>query len=1244
MDSSSLPESIDGHSVVRLLGRGGNGLVYQVEDAQGEVRALKLFRQEERTSSDEQRFKREWDYARQLMHPNVVQVYSNGTANGVPYFLMEYVAGGHLRDFQEAHRGTGLHWLEEAPLREAMVDIVTGILRGLSYIHARRIVHRDLKPENILIAGEHTARIMDFGLARNLEASVRFTSEYTVLGTVAYMSPEQVMSAEVDPRSDLYSLGVIVYEWLYGRLPYDGTDIGSILAQIVGARPQVMEDGTLPEPLARLLRHLLEKDPSARPGGADEVLARWQAVFDGSAVLEPQEASRDLFEPVFVGRETEMQRLLRHLEELQQGQCGLVFVGGEPGVGKSRLALELLHAASRLGIGAHSARCFEDVDVPFEAFLPLLRAALKQPLNGGLQQFLQEARGLLRTVLPELGREARDRQGDRAEKFRLLETITRILELMAVPRPLLLVLDDVHQADPRSLELLVFLARNLLFAPPESHAAGFRGVLVVALYRDEGQVEQLITNLSQLPGVDRLALQRLDAGASSRMVQSMLGGRPVPDMLLSRLAEESDGNAFFITEFLKALLQDNLLVMHRGAWQLESQALRWGPGMDSTGLPIPLTVRDVIRRRLQRLSPRAQEMLRLAAVLGREFRYELLRKASGRSEDEVLEAVEELIAARLLVEVPRREAVCFHHPQIREVVLEEVTAVRRRALHERAAQALEEMASSHPAPYLYDLAHHFAAARITHRAAHYLLLAADQAFDAHAYEKAIESLQQVLDLAQEGADLDEPDLLAAQVKMALCHQLCGAYRQAVQIYTAIEGRLSGLERARILRRMGRALFALGEHDRAMAAYKLALGVHGERLRRQRLPTLLRAVSQLQHLRRDDVRPAPSSDTPRLIELRQLYDEMLQLYYFATLRQRHLWGLEIMRRNVKTALALGQQREMAEAWLAAGFVLLQVSTERLPGLVRSEGLSSLEKAVSLSRTLSDPVRARILREAGWCLLTYGDLRGAEPLLVESIDISTRISDLGLVLAQVILAVARTIEGNLEAARTLAEAALRKAEVTDNATYQVFALIRLVRIALLEDRLDDAEALLGRASQAARPGWGMASMPMVRLDAMYGELLAERQQWEPALARLESARHSSGEGAVSLYDRVAVNVACGMAWLDAMAAGMAAPGGWSSVESLVRETRAMVADSYPKAMSLMLDGRLQAARGNRELARRRFERALGEVEPRALPLQTARLLVEGGLALGDTTWRVRARDLCIRHGYRRLLRRLEQTAGI
>ena len=481
----SLPTAVgEGrYRVQRLLGEGSRKVVYAASDTRlGRDVAVAIIKTDGLDDAGRRRIDREARaMARLGDHPNIVTVFDVGDENGEPYIVSELMPGGSVSDAIERAEDHRL------PIADAL-RIGEQIALALEHAHERGVVHRDLKPANVWMAADGTARLGDFGLAVEADRS-RITSEGMVVGTVAYLAPEQAVGRAPDKRSDLYALGTSLYEMLTGRPPFLGDDAVTVISQHLNTAPvsPTWHNAEVTPPIEALVLALLEKDPAARPADAGAVVAelrRLQAVRPAASAAAPTEKPAPVTQAAsfgrFVGRAEELEGLKALFDETLSGKGRLVMVVGEPGIGKTRLTEELGVYTAVRGAQVCWGHCYEgELGVPYLPFVEALRTYVRDKGDDELRAELSTGAPEVATIVSDLRVRFPDLpvspalDGD-AERMRLFEGVSAFLANAAAARPLVLMLDDLHWADKPTLLLLQYLARNLRR----------ERVMIVCTYRD----------------------------------------------------------------------------------------------------------------------------------------------------------------------------------------------------------------------------------------------------------------------------------------------------------------------------------------------------------------------------------------------------------------------------------------------------------------------------------------------------------------------------------------------------------------------------------------------------------------------------------------------------------------------------------------------------------------------------------------------------------------------------------------
>jgi tetratricopeptide (TPR) repeat protein len=765
MSHEVLTRSIGPGSVLRQryrldseIGRGGMGIVYRATDLElmREV-AIKILLHTLASPDARQRLMREARAAAALNHPHIISVHDVGEADGVPFFVMEWVNGPSLSRARPVEL-------------TRIVDVAVQICEALEHAHANSIVHRDLKPDNVLLSTTSkpgSVKLADLGLALPAYGA-RISQVGMIVGTASYMAPEQAMGETIDGRADLYALGVVLYELTTGRLPFQGDNPLNVISQHVHASvvpPRVLRPD-LPRPLEAVIMRLMAKDPSQRFATASETAAALRDSLLVTADLgddapAPAVAILDaLSRGRFVGRESELLEARDLWHRAREGRGHGVLLSGEPGAGKTRLAREVTIQAAVDGAVVLHGGCYEyAATTPYLPFVEAVRRWVREQKDDAtLSATLGDAARQLFKLAPEI--ETRlgpfPKHPDlppHEERLLFFDAVAQVFANMAGQRGLLFFADDLHWADRGTLWLLGHLLRQVRT----------QRVLILGAYRETEldrahPLAKSLVDWNRERLVTRLALRRFDPAETSAQLGALLGENVSGDFS-GAVHRETEGNPFFVEEVLKALIEQGAVRRESGRWKR----------CDLAELVIPQSDKEAIGNRLDRVTAGCNEVLRTAAVLGKTFTFEELKATAGdQAEDILLDALDEAVGAQL-ISAARDESFTFTHDKIREVLYEELNPIRRRRLHRLAAEALEgRRTTSHC--FVERLAHHFIKAGDYERGLTYSKRAAAEAERVFAFEDAIAAYAsardcaQALELTEEQLELEE-----AMGKLYLLH-------------------------------------------------------------------------------------------------------------------------------------------------------------------------------------------------------------------------------------------------------------------------------------------------------------------------------------------------------------------------------------------------------------------------------------------------------------------------------------------
>jgi len=534
----------------------------------------------------------------------------------------------------------------------------------------------------------------------------------------------------------------------------------------------------------------------------------------------------------FIGREKELKVFEERMQDVKAGKGQLVIVEGKDGVGKSSLINHVGQMARDDGFVFLLGKCvsIQQAD-PYQPFLEALAGRVKGPksrhsqvsnesLPLGLMGMTSDdgnynAETLPIGLIPISGTEKADLTNIdiQTERDKLFNTILDVILDLSRSKPLMIFIDDLQWADSATLQLLFYVARNvvnnrvlicLAYRPEElDHSEG-----EPALYQMWKQLEGVIPH--QTINLDRMTQEEI-----SEIIKNILGVKDVPASLLAKLYDESEGNPFFVTEVVKSLMDEGIIIRHGHIWDA---------GVDISSIRIPNTIKDVITHRIARLDEKNKRVLRFASVIGDIFTFDVLKEVTGLSEEELLDSIDRLMESDIIHETQRseEEEFAFDHKLTRSVIYESMSKSRVRMMHKTVGDTIESVYSSNLELWVFELARHFSLGKVTMKSYQYSRMAGDKALRSLAFEKAGEYYMAALRITDHLPSTEEFDTEAEKLNLSMT---IGQIYQSLDQWANVNKYYNNA--LQLCRKLGdkknevKALIALGHSLRRTGEYRRA---------------------------------------------------------------------------------------------------------------------------------------------------------------------------------------------------------------------------------------------------------------------------------------------------------------------------------------------------------------------------------------------------------------------------------------
>ena len=772
---------LDGrYEVIRRLGEGGMGEVYAARRiALGDIVSIKVLLSDRMSDESRAHLLTEARAAAHIRHPNVVQVFDFGDRDGAsPYIVMEYLEGPTLGE-QLAASG------RFAPDRA--LQILAGVCAAVEAGHRRGVIHRDLKPANVMLAatddGEEVVKVLDFGVA--FVSDPRLSGEHInpriqVVGTPHYMSPEQAVGKAVSPASDVFSLGVLLYEMVTGQVPFDGESTVDVLLAVMHETHRDPNElvPSLPMEIGDAIAEALSKDPNVRPSAVD--LARRAGAVqllpasarDSSTGVAPATSNKIAStirrrvtqnEPhikAFAGRTAERTRLKDALRAAAAGESKITLITGDAGSGKTRLAEELAGYLTRREVTVLWGRFFDyegSQPPPYEAFVSMAGD------SDVVQRVVSD---------PMISAEG--------ERWRVFAEVADAFAARAAARPLVLVFDDVQWASRLDLELIEHLYRSLAAHP----------TLVIATARADAiaptsgtELARWVAALARRRVHSMVALQPLSQDEIRRWLERAFVPLRIRPRDLARLHQATGGSPYYLVETVRHLLANETIALDENGWAFGS--------LD--GVTWPDTIKSLLEARLAGVERNIREALEVAAVIGNEFRFDSLQLALGVDEEPLEALLDAAVAKRFITErgVSPGNDYRFGDPGMRRVLYDAISGRRRARAHLKVVSALQRVHNADNDRLAHVFAYHYHALSNWQRALTLGLRAAEQALEHHDIDRAGSALHRAREARAALLDAFTPppadDTAKLDLLMGTLHVREGDFEQAVDALQDLTG-------------------------------------------------------------------------------------------------------------------------------------------------------------------------------------------------------------------------------------------------------------------------------------------------------------------------------------------------------------------------------------------------------------------------------------------------------------------------
>ncbi|MBN1880510.1 protein kinase [bacterium] len=682
---------IDRFKVIKVIGQGGQGEVIHVRDTDQTDYALKWLLPYVVNQGSTDRFLREFQSIRALSHPNVIRVFEQGQFLNRPYFTMELVSGENLEQFIDKEKNFDVYY-----------DILIQISSALGFIHDHRLVHRDIKPSNVLVDSKGFIKLMDFGLVKNLDASIQLTQVDKFFGTMSYASPEQLLGEKVDYRSDLYSLGILIYRMFSSRLPFHGESMVAIITKHLSVVPKPLKEivPNCSPVLSDLCDRLLMKSPLDRTLTAADVAATIRTINSGKkiSVRQPtlvRDRSIHRLQLRFHGRDRELQSLLRSLD--QTGNFSIQLICGEQGIGKSRLVNEAVRESLIAGNHRKVIRCSgqsRQQDNNRSSFFHFIANEIEAHIDK-----LGDLKGILPEIAPlhpafqrfDPTHSAPDPSPGRGGFRYKIRYLSALVAQLTQAVPWHIIWEDLHQANAFEIECLSDLIDLSYHQPVQC-------CIWATIRTDDFITSQdfnaFVADFQPENHSDSIILKPLESVDAQIIIASVIN-MPRDAGIVNQIVEYCQGNPSILLQTIQHWIDNGNLIDKDGH-------ISFAHSTDSRETVGPIGLQDIARQRLSTLSKESLELLTWIATLDQDAYLEVIRHGLQFAEKELMKRLNDMLFHSFITSHTDSagERYTVSNPVLKSMILTNAGSDRIRGIHAETVGIMELLGGHYANPVL----------------------------------------------------------------------------------------------------------------------------------------------------------------------------------------------------------------------------------------------------------------------------------------------------------------------------------------------------------------------------------------------------------------------------------------------------------------------------------------------------------------------------------------------------------------